>query len=183
MSSLPKRQRVAPFVLALPALLLVGTAAPAPAVAAQASAEGDKLVYRDGGQTMVIQAWGRDGLRVRVTPEGGGQTSDWALDIPLEVPAQIEISDADAVIRNGKISARIHDIPTQRGHCSSSGTAADEEICILSEYDYVVQAHNPGTRTFQAGRRRPVSLRTAFRRARRRTLLWHGRERHRQART
>ena len=51
--------------------------------AAQAAKEGNKLVYRDAGQTIVIQAWGRDSLRVRVTPEGGGQTSDWALDIPL----------------------------------------------------------------------------------------------------
>ena len=40
--------------------------------------DGDGLVYKDGGQTLVIQPWGRDGLRVRVTPTGGGQTSDWA---------------------------------------------------------------------------------------------------------
>ena len=44
--------------------------------ATRATHEGNKLIYKDGGQTIVIQAWGRDSLRVRVTPEGGGQTSD-----------------------------------------------------------------------------------------------------------
>jgi alpha-D-xyloside xylohydrolase len=133
----------------LPILLLIDLASPASAVAAGATAEGQKLVYRDGGQTVVIQAWGRDGLRVRVTPAGGGQTSDWALDIPLEAPAQIAISDTVAVIRNGNISARIQDIPTQRGHLQFFRHRGEETVCILSEYDYVVHAHNPGPRTFR----------------------------------
>lgn len=154
MSRYAIRQGAAPLVLALSALLLAGSAAPAPVVAAQAIAEGHKLVYRDGGQTMVIQGWGRDGLRVRVTPDGGGQTSDWAIDIPLDIPlgasAQIEVTDASAMIRNGRISARIQDIPTQRGRVQFFRHHGGESSCILSEYDYVVHAHNPGTRTFRA---------------------------------
>ena len=63
-----------------------------PAFAARAKQEGNKLVYKDAGQTIVIQAWGRDSLRVRIAPDGGGQTSDWALDIPLEKEGKIEIS-------------------------------------------------------------------------------------------
>jgi len=63
---------------------VLGVAAMANESHAAAAAEGHKLVCRQGGQTITLQAWGRDSLRVRVTPEGGGQTSDWALDIPLE---------------------------------------------------------------------------------------------------
>ena len=72
----------------------------------QVAAEGRTLVYRDGKQTITIQAWGRDGLRVRITPAGGGQTSDWALDIPLETEGKIEISPAESTLRNGKLSVR-----------------------------------------------------------------------------
>jgi alpha-glucosidase (family GH31 glycosyl hydrolase) len=112
-------------------------------------AEGNNLVYRGGGQTITIQAWGRDSLRVRVAPDGGGQTSDWALDIPIETKGQIEISATEAVIRNGKISARIHDIPTRRGHMQFFRHSGDKKVCILSECDNVVDANNPGTRSFE----------------------------------
>ncbi len=63
--------------------LVAGIASPS-CGADRATTEGNRLVYRDAGQTLTIQAWGRDSLRVRCTPDGGGQTSDWALDIPLE---------------------------------------------------------------------------------------------------
>lgn len=143
------RRRIAERMVRLLPALLIGLASPAWAGAVGATAEGQKLVYRDDGQTVVIQAWGRDGLRVRVTPAGGGQTSDWALDIPLETQGEIELSDTVATIRNGKISARIQDIATQRGRLQFFRHRGDEAVCILSEYDYVVHAHNPGTRTFR----------------------------------
>ncbi len=120
-----------------------------PGYATQDTKEGNKLIYKKGGQTVVIQAWGRDSLRVRVTPDGGGQTSDWALNIPLDTQGQIAISATEAVIRNGKISARIHDTPMQRGHLQFFRHSGDKKVCILSEYDYVVGAHNPGARTFK----------------------------------
>jgi len=112
--------------------------------------EGNKLVYKDSGQTLTIQAWGRDSLRVRVTPAGGGQTSDWALNIPIETQGRIDISDAEAVIRNGKISARIHDIPTQKGHLRFFRHSGGKAVPILCEYDYIVWANNPGARSFKA---------------------------------
>ncbi len=115
----------------------------------QVMAEGRKLVYRDGGQTITIQAWGRDGLRVRVTPKGGGQTSDWALDIPLETEGKIEISPKESTLRNGKISVRLRDVYTQKGHLEFFRHSGGQKIPILSEYDYGVWAHNPGTRTFK----------------------------------
>ena len=111
--------------------------------------EGDKLVYKDSGQTLTIQAWGRDSLRVRVTPAGGGQTSDWALDIPLETPGRIEISESEATIRNGKISARMSDRYTQKSHLQFFRHSGEKAVPILREYDYVVWANNPGARSFK----------------------------------
>jgi len=114
-----------------------------------AKAEGKKLIYIQRGQTIVIEAWGTDGLRVRVTPSGGKQTSDWALDIPSGKAGKIEIAAREATIRNGKVSARIHDIRTQRGRLQFFKHTGDEKTVILSEHDYKVGAHNPGTRIFK----------------------------------
>lgn len=111
--------------------------------------EQGRLIYNCDGQTIMIEAWGNDGLRVRVVPRGGGQTSDWALDIPAGGRGEIEISPTEATIRNGKISAQIHDIYTQKGHLQFFKHVVDEKELIVSEYDYVVGAHNPGTRIFK----------------------------------
>ena len=117
--------------------------------ATRATHEGNKLIYKDGGQTIVIQAWGRDSLRVRVTPEGGGQTSDWALDIPLEKPAKIEITPKEATLRNGKISVSIHDTPNRNGHIQFFRHAGDKLVPILGESDDDADANNPGAHTFK----------------------------------
>lgn len=111
--------------------------------------ENGQLIYSCQGQIITIDAWGKDGLRVRVIPRGGGQTSDWALDIPLGTKGQIEITPTEATIRNGKVSAQIRDIYTQNGHLQFFKHIGDKKQSILSEYDYVVGAHNPGTRTFK----------------------------------
>ena len=130
------------FAVAFPAMAAGG-------IDAMAKAENKRLVYRSGGQTIVIEAWGPDGLRVRVTPTGGKQTSDWALDIPAGKDGRIEITPAEATIRNGKVSARIRDIYTQRGHLQFFRHVGDKAEPILTEYDYGVWANNPGTRVFR----------------------------------
>ncbi|MCZ6679314.1 MAG: family 31 glucosidase [Candidatus Poribacteria bacterium] len=114
----------------------------------------NRLVHRLEGQVMVIEAWGRDGLRVRVTTGSEILDTAWALTEPVNASAAIEISETEATVRNGKISARIHDIRTQKGCLQffrHPGEAmADAKTCILSEQDYAVHAHNPGTRTFRS---------------------------------
>ena len=148
-----KRPR-AKHVLNIFSILFVACLASAHAMAsgsnAAAVAEGNKLVHSAGGQTITVQAWGRDGLRVRVTPSGGGQTSDWALDIPLERQGKIEITPTEATLRNGKISVRIHDIRKRKSHLEFFRHSGDKRIPILSEYDYVVGAHDPGARRFKS---------------------------------
>ena len=108
-----------------------------------------KLVHKLDGETLIIEPWGQDGLRVRVTTGHEILDTAWALTESVESRATIEISEAEAAIRNGKISARIQDIRTKKGHVQFFKQTGDSETCILSEYDYVVNAHNPGTRTFR----------------------------------
>jgi len=110
----------------------------------------NKLVYRSGEETLVIEPWGRDGLRVRVTPLPETIDRPWALTEPVDTQAHIETSDTAATIRNGKISARIRDIYTQKGHLEFFKWADETPIPILREYDYRVHAHNPGTRRFKS---------------------------------
>ncbi|MEI7902807.1 MAG: hypothetical protein WCK89_21375, partial [bacterium] len=127
----------------LRALLMLSismTLSATPAFAAQSAKEGNKLVYKGGGETIVIQAWGRDSLRVRVTPDGGGQTSDWALDIPLEKEGKIDITPKEATLRNGKISVRIHDTPTRSGHIQFFRHTGDKLVPILGECDDAADA-------------------------------------------
>ena len=109
----------------------------------------NRLVYKSDGETPVIEPWGWDGLRVRVTPLPEIIDKPWALTEPVDTQANIEISNTEATIRNGKISARIQDIRTQRGHLQFLKHTGDTSACILSEQDYVVPAHNPGTRIFR----------------------------------
>ena len=120
----------------------------------RASNVNGKLVHKLGAETILIEPWGRDGLRVRVTTGPEILDTQWALTEPVDTgPADprvtIAISDAEAVIRNGKISARIQDIMTQRGRLQFFKHTGDTSACILSEQDYVVGAHNPGTRIFK----------------------------------
>jgi len=116
---------------------------------ARAKAEGRALVYREGGQTVVIEGWGADGLRVRIKPGEAKQTSDWALDLPVAHDAEVQVTPQEATIRNGKISARISDIPMQRGHLEFFRHKGEKQEPILREYDYVVVANNPGARFFR----------------------------------
>ncbi len=107
------------------------------------------LVCTSDHETLVVEPWGRDGLRVRVMPNEGGQTSDWALDIPLRREGRIDITPEESTLRNGKISVCIRDILTQRSYLQFFRHSNGKASPILAEYDYAVVAHNPGTRTFK----------------------------------
>ncbi|MCE5326653.1 MAG: TIM-barrel domain-containing protein [Planctomycetaceae bacterium] len=113
------------------------------------------LVHRQGSEILQIEPWGGDSLRVRATVGPEILPTPWALTGPAGEPAargraQIEVTDAAAVIRNGKISARISDIYTQSGYLQFFRRGSDgAEKCLLSEQDYVVWAHNPTTRVYR----------------------------------
>ena len=108
----------------------------------------DSLVHISDGESLSVSPWGPDGLRVRVTAGGAVLDTPWALSeqIPPSDPS-IVINSSEASIRNGKISARLTDIRTQTGYLEfHRHPEVGQGTCILREQDYVVGAHNPGTR-------------------------------------
>lgn len=124
---------------------------------------GNRIVHEHGEETLVIEPWGRDGLRVRATVRAQLDNTAWALteEVPHgsrqpapDVP--IRIDDTEATITNGRITARLTDNKADPGHTGVLQAGflqffRDGEL-LLSEYDYVVGAHNPGTRTYKPAR-------------------------------
>ncbi|MEM7538237.1 MAG: TIM-barrel domain-containing protein [Chloroflexota bacterium] len=118
----------------------------------------NQLIHTHNGETLCITPWGRDGLRVRVTVGDAVRDTPWVLTEPVDAPeasgAVINIGAMDASIRNGKLSAHLSDIRTQKGYLQfyrHAGVGDEEsQTCILREEDYVVHAHNPGTRYFKS---------------------------------
>ena len=121
---------------------------------------GSRLVHRYGDETLVIEPWGRDGLRVRATVNSEVRDRNWALTETVDGALResssttvVTIAEDAASITNGLISARLTDPSPMpgSGHVLQAGHLqffrAGEPV--LGEYDYVVGAHNPGTRTYK----------------------------------
>jgi len=69
--------------------------------------EGNKLIATSGGELIWIEPYGRDCLRFRSSARGKIEPLDWTLLPQEEVPAEIQITEEGASIKNGKITARI----------------------------------------------------------------------------
>lgn len=60
--------------------------------------QGSRLIGRQGRETVWVEPWGRNSLRVRMTKEPYMDQNDWALiDMPAKMPAKIEIKDIELV--------------------------------------------------------------------------------------
>lgn len=74
-------------------------------------AQSNRLVYRHDGETLWIEPWGPDALRVRATRQRTMPPEDWALDEPVpDLPATISLDTngcGGAAIANGKIVASL----------------------------------------------------------------------------
>ncbi|PMD29682.1 glycoside hydrolase family 31 protein [Hyaloscypha variabilis F] len=69
------------------------------------SKEGNRLVYHFDAETLWIEPWGKNALRVRATKTNSMPTEDWALIEPSNPIATIELLDNEASIINGEIKA------------------------------------------------------------------------------
>lgn len=69
--------------------------------------EDNRLTARRQNETVQVEGWGRNALRVRVTRNASFTGNDWALS---PAPSWVEafVNDRGAVIRNGKMSCFIH---------------------------------------------------------------------------
>ncbi|MFG3339966.1 TIM-barrel domain-containing protein [Glycomyces sp. NPDC048151] len=68
----------------------------------------DAITWRGDGETLVVQAWGRDSLRVRSTRAGEVLDTDFALLEPEPVDVEITVDGDTATIVNGGVTAVLH---------------------------------------------------------------------------
>ncbi len=70
--------------------------------------EGNRLVYEYDNETLWIEAWGENAVRVRATKEYEMPQEDWALSIPQPnaKSAIVIAEDGSASLQNGKITVR-----------------------------------------------------------------------------
>jgi len=71
------------------------------------SKEKNALTYKYDNETVRIEAWGENALRVRVTQSMSFTPHDWALLCPPDTKPNINIGEDFASITNGKIIAKI----------------------------------------------------------------------------
>ncbi len=67
--------------------------------------ENGKLVYRFDGETLVIEPWGKNSLRVRSRIFGEPEDTRYALLEPEPVQPVIRVGETEASLTNGKITA------------------------------------------------------------------------------
>ncbi|MDR1904951.1 MAG: family 31 glucosidase, partial [Treponema sp.] len=74
----------------------------------------NRLIYRYDAETLWVETWGQNSLRVRSVKNAempytsGVARTDWALLPPEPCESSIIINDDSASIRNGKIELRIN---------------------------------------------------------------------------
>jgi len=68
----------------------------------------NKLIRTYDSETIWIEAWGENSLRVRSTHEGTMPDNDWALLPAPQTQAVIQIAEKEAAITNGSIRAEIN---------------------------------------------------------------------------
>lgn len=88
---------------------------------------GNSLVFRYDSETLSIQPWGANALRIRATHEAALPLNDWALSTkPVDSSADISLNEHSSSVTNGRIRASI----TNRGKI----TIRDHDKVILEEY-------------------------------------------------
>ena len=69
--------------------------------------EDQRLIWRNKGETLVIEPWGEDSLRVRAALQADVTDTRYALLEPTPAEPEISIEDEQASIINGKLTARV----------------------------------------------------------------------------
>lgn len=85
------------------------------------------LVWRRGAQTLRLEAWGPDCVRVRCTESPSIDDRPMALVEPLPADAQIAIADGESVLVNGRVTVRVSDTGWTRFYNTDNGAVLLEE--------------------------------------------------------
>lgn len=65
---------------------------------------GQHLLWRGDGETLVVEPWGRDSVRVRAVMTGDVLDTDWALLPQAATDATVEVDGGTATLRNGRLT-------------------------------------------------------------------------------
>lgn len=103
--------------------------------------DGNRLVWTERGQTVWIEAWGRDSLRVRASVLAEMPELDWSLLPPGETDVEIELGEKCARISNGRLAATIDRKGRVRFFKDGANEPLVEEISFRTNY--------PPSRTFK----------------------------------
>ena len=68
------------------------------------SMEENRLIGRSGNETLMIEGWGKNALRVRATQYPAFTGADQALEEPHQEETAIEIGESGATVTNGSLS-------------------------------------------------------------------------------
>lgn len=104
---------------------------------------GTRLIWRLKDQTLWIEPWGNDSIRVRATVLSEMPQRDWSLLPPKKSPAKISLEPGEARLVNGKLTATV-DARSGRVRFFKTGEreALAEEIFARTNY--------PPSRTFKS---------------------------------
>lgn len=67
--------------------------------------DGNGVLWRGDGETLSVQAWGADAVRVRARLHAEVLDRDWALLPPPDVVAHVEVHDTGATVQVGRLRA------------------------------------------------------------------------------
>jgi len=101
-----------------------------------------RLVWQLRGQTLWIEAWGQDSLRVRATALPEMPLRDWSLLPPKDSSVDVAISSTEARISNGRLSATVDLKGRVRFFRDRSTDPLVEEISF--------RTNHPASRTFKS---------------------------------
>ncbi|MAT73330.1 MAG: family 31 glucosidase [Planctomycetaceae bacterium] len=100
----------------------------------QFTASDNRLIWRLRGQTLWVEPWGDETLRVRATMLPDMPQRDWSVLPPKTTAAQIEIGDAEARIANGRLSATVDPRGRVRFFRDGSPEPLVEEAAFRTNY-------------------------------------------------
>ena len=133
----------------------------------------NRLVWQFDTEKLWIEAWGKDGLRVRCTKNSQMNHEPWAL-LEFDAEAQITISEKYAVIKNGKIQARILDDGGVHFY-NHQGKLLLKEYSRMEDSDGESRSLlKIAAREFKPGRGEDFGLTVRFESDRYRTFIRHG---------
>lgn len=98
--------------------------------------QGNRLIYRFDAETLFIEPWGNNALRVRSTREAEMPPEDWALARPPETAATITIDNGAADITNGKLRAHIDKTGKLRFYNQANALLLEEFVRDMSQRDF-----------------------------------------------